>query len=101
MKELSRAGDAITYSLWDARFHRRIVDCSVNHIMTTVYSLIFESIYAHLCAMNREIGFDLGLSHHEIIYQAIAAGDANAAGECSVESIDDSISRARAFMPQE
>lgn len=98
MQTFSGAGDAMNYSIWDARFHQRIVASSGNHITITVYSLIFESIYAHLCSMNRQIGFDLGMFHHEKIFQAIASGDPETASACVVQSIDDSIGKVKAVM---
>jgi len=98
MKQYSAARDAINYSVWDARFHQCIVNSSGNHSTIMVYGLIFESIFAHLCSMNRQIGFDLGMYHHERIFNAIAAGDTQAASTCVVRSIEDSIGKVQSIM---
>lgn len=91
MSKYSLEGNVDKYSAWDARFHKRIVQCSGNHFIATVYDLASESLNDHLCAMNRELGFDLGMSYHNKIYQALAAGDVEKAIEYSDRSIDDSI----------
>lgn len=93
MNTLAHNGDYQNYSIWDNRFHTIIVSNSHNHIMIMAYDLLFESMYSHLCAMNKSFGFELGMSHHMKIYNAIKNGDEHEASACIVNSINDSIKR--------
>lgn len=95
MRKYSIEGNVSKYSAWDARFHKRIVQCSGNHFIETVYDLASDSLNDHLCTMNSELGFELGMSYHNRIYQALAAGDVRKAIEYSNRSIDDSIEAVR------
>lgn len=101
MSKYSAEGNVSKYSAWDARFHKRIVQCSGNHFIATVYDLASDSLNDHLCAMNSELGFELGMSYHNRIYQALAEGDAEKAIQYSKRSIDASIEAVRAAQAAE
>ena len=96
MRKYSIEGNVNKYSAWDARFHKRIVQCSGNHFIATVYDLASDSLNEHLCAMNSELGFELGMTYHNKIYQALTEGDAEKAIKYSERSINDSIEAVRA-----
>ena len=100
MQKYSQKDDVAKYSVWDARFHKQIVKCGGNHFIEAMYDLASESVYDHMCAMNSKIGFELGMSYHNRIYQALASGDVEKAIEYSNRSIDDSIDSIRAMQSE-
>lgn len=90
MKSAYIQRDSALFSILDMKFHRKIIDCTGNEVLKSVYKCVSEEFKKYTEIMNLSMEtVESSLGHHEKILEAISVNDVQSAVDYMEIHIDE------------
>jgi len=95
MIEDCRTGNRKMYPIHDFEFHLCIAKISKNRLIEQVLRMFKDMLFAHFDKMVRDLGMELNLEHHRMIFESIRMRKSKDAAACMERSLERSIEKLR------